>query len=1027
MRFLLRAAFALLVLLVLIVGALVWRLGQGPISLALVQPLLQELVDRGSPYRTSFTDPMLVWMREDAAIGLAAHDIELRNEQGDFVGGAPFASAVVALRPLIDGRIEPVHVNLALPQIELTREATGGLVLSFAGQLASLPLGESREAPEDQGFSALLSNDAGTSGPLLARLREVKVTAPALVYADEATGRTATASDPSFDLRRDQGVWVASLAAGLDRGRVDIEARSAPGAHEDRVRITLDHFPLEGLLALLPKAPDVQLSLPVSGAVTMAINRGGLVPGATHLDLSTADASIASTTLGLPATTLRRAELEADLQPGWQEAKIQRLVLDGPGLEVSAVGTMNRLGGMAADIAFTAEGLDVGAVMNLWPQTLGTGARDWVAANVPAGRVESGTLHLGHSGARPGHDDIGASFVFSGATVRYLDTMPPATGVAGTASYAGDLLAFNLQSGQTGNVEATRGQVTLSNVLAEAVSQLKVDLDLRSSVAAALGVLDAEPVGLGKATGISAEGAAGQQTTSFQLSLPLLDKIPEDQIRFRASTQLNGLLLRNVRPGYDLAARTLRLTTDQAGLATSGEVEVNGVPMTVTLRENFQPVRGVQRTVDLKTRLSAVTVRSLRQDWPPQLAGAFDVTARLVEARNPLRSVDLALDLRDLQISMPELLIMKRPGHAGSASARLVQTNPATMTVERLVVDAGSLQARGTLGLRLDPLQPSTVNLTNLQTALGSLTADLRLDQDVWRGRVDIGRLDLRPWRAAQSGSAGTGESAPIPDMALQVTARQLRLGDAPFHDLMASVDRRGGIWRSASVQAGVEDSDVALDLSTAQTSALTMRASDAGWLVRALDNSDNGIRGGTFRLSADLRQRPGNISGSGELKIRNFTLWGAPLVARIVSLASFSGLSNALSGQGVPVSRLVAPFSLAGDRLTLEQARLVAADIGARADGTINFATGAIAINGTVAPAYTINRILGRIPILGRILSGSGSDAALAATFSVTNTLSEPSVSVNPLSVLVPGMVRDLFSALTADDTSDLSPADQR
>ena len=73
MRFLLRAAFALLVLLVLIVGALVWRLGQGPISLALVQPLLQELVDRGSPYRTSFTDPMLVWMREDAAIGLAAH------------------------------------------------------------------------------------------------------------------------------------------------------------------------------------------------------------------------------------------------------------------------------------------------------------------------------------------------------------------------------------------------------------------------------------------------------------------------------------------------------------------------------------------------------------------------------------------------------------------------------------------------------------------------------------------------------------------------------------------------------------------------------------------------------------------------------------------------------------------------------------------------------------------------------------------------------------------------------------------
>ena len=1025
MRLLLRTFLALLLLLALAAGVLVWRLSQGPVSLALVEPLIQELVDRGSPYRTSFAEPMLVWLPSEAAIGLAARDIELRSQADEFVGGAPFASAAVALRPLLDGRIEPVHVNLTLPQIELTREADGGLVLSFAGQLASLPLGEGRE---DQGFSALLGDGTGAPDPTLARLRDVQVTAPALVYADEATGRTATANDPSFELRREDGVWVVGLTAGLEQGRVAVEARSAPGAHEDSVRIQLDRFPLEGLLALLPKAPELQLSLPVSGTVTLAVNRGGLVPGATHLDLSTADASIASKALGLPPATFTRAELEADLRPGWQEAEISRLLLVGTGLELSAVGTMSRQeGDLAGDLAFTAQGLDAGRILSLWPQSVGAGARDWVAANVTAGLVESGTLHLGRSAARPGQQDIGASVIFSGATVRYLDTMPPATGVAGTASFAGDMLSFAVQRGQTGNVEAIRGQVTLSNVMADAVSQLKVDLDLRSSVAAAMTVLDAEPVGLGKATGLSARGAAGQQTSSLQLSLPLLDTIPPDQIRFRVRTQLNNLLLRDVRPGYDLAARSLVLTTDQAGLASSGEVEVNGVPATVSLRENFQPVRGVQRTVDLRTRLSAVAVRALRLDWPAPLAGALDVTARLVEGRNPLRSIDMSLDLRDLQISLPELMIMKRPGHAGTATARLVQTSPTAMAVESLMVDAGSLQARGTLGLRLDPVRPDYINLTNLQTSLGSLTALVRLEQEVWRGRVDIGRLDLRPLRAAPAGGGSSGGSTPLPDMAVQVTAQQLRLGDAPFRNLSAAVDRRGGIWRSATLQAAVEDSEVVLNLSTTRNSALTVHANDAGWLIRALDNSDHGVRGGSFRLSADFQQRPGNVTGSGELKIRNFTLWGAPLVARIISLASFSGLSNALSGRGVPVSRLVVPFSLDGDRLSLEQARLVAADIGARADGTVNLATGVIAVNGTVAPAYTINRILGRIPILGRILSGSGSDAALAATFSISNTLAEPSVSVNPLSVLVPGMVRDLFSALTADDSSDLSPTDQR
>ena len=128
-----------------------------------------------------------------------------------------------------------------------------------------------------------------------------------------------------------------------------------------------------------------------------------------------------------------------------------------------------------------------------------------------------------------------------------------------------------------------------------------------------------------------------------------------------------------------------------------------------------------------------------------------------------------------------------------------------------------------------------------------------------------------------------------------------------------------------------------------------------------------------------------------------------------------------------MPVDRLVAPFRLQGQTLTLEQARLVGSNIGARADGTIDFGADRLNINGTVAPAYTINRILGRIPIVGHILSGSGSDAALAATFSVTGPIGQPSVSVNPLAALVPGMIRDLFSAMTADEPASGGSVDQR
>jgi hypothetical protein len=111
---------------------------------------------------------------------------------------------------------------------------------------------------------------------------------------------------------------------------------------------------------------------------------------------------------------------------------------------------------------------------------------------------------------------------------------------------------------------------------------------------------------------------------------------------------------------------------------------------------------------------------------------------------------------------------------------------------------------------------------------------------------------------------------------------------------------------------------------------------------------------------------------------------------------------------------------------MTIEQARLVGSDIGARADGTLDFGNDRVNITGTVAPAYTVNRIIGRIPIIGHILSGSRSDAALAATFSVSGALSNPQIGVNPLAALVPGMIRDLFGAFTAD-TEESSRVDER
>lgn len=1013
MRLLLRTLVVVLLLAGAAAGALLWRLAQGPVSLAPIQPVLEAVIDRGQPYQVSFTDPMLVWLREEGSLGFGARDVEVRTRDGDFLGGAPSIRAVIALSPLFERRVEPEVLELELPELELVREVDGRLVLGFAGQLTALPL---RPGEEGSGLAALLGEGTGGIASDEISLRRVRVSAPALIYVDAATGERATASDARLEFSQEEGVWTASLETDFEGGTVRVLVRPGRVGSPYSVTVEVERFPLQALAALLPQLPVLDLELPVSGNVAFTIDRAGLVPGAATVAFTTERATVGAAAYGLAPIDIERAVLEAALEPGWQRARIHRLELGALGFEVRIAGQVGRdTRGIQTDLSLTASDLDVKEILTLWPQALAGGARAWIASNVLAGRVSRAALQTGQGSPRPDQPDLGGSFAFSEAEIRYLDTFPTATGVAGFGNFAGDSLDLTLERGETGKVEATGGRVGLTNMIGAADPQLKVRLDLRSSVPAALDLLDHEPIGLLAATGLSLQGAAGQQTTRLEVGLPLIEDLPVDRIRYQATTQVTALQLRNVRPGYDLTARELKLSADASGLSTGGEVQVNGVPVNVVWRESFGDGRGPRRQIDLQAGLTPAAVRSLRFDWPAWLSGAVGVTAKLVESRRATRTVDLALDLGPTGIQVPSLLLTKLPAQPGRASARLIQETPERLTVEQVSIEAGSVTAEGSLGLRLEPVQPDRIAVTTLRSKLGDLSADLTLQDRTWRGAVDIGRLDLRPLRQG-SGTEG-GSDWTIPDLALVVSARTLRLGDAPLTNLKGSVERQGGIWSAARIRGNIEDSEVALDLQTRQQqSALTLRSNDAGWLIRGFASSDNGVRGGQFRLSGDFRQRPEGTTGAGELKIRDFTLYGAPLIARIVSLASFTGLTNALSGRGVPVQRLVVPFELEGERLTLNQARLVAADIGARADGTIDLETGALTVNGTVAPAYTVNRILGRIPILGQILSGSGSDAAIAATFSVSNTLADPQITVNPLAALVPGMVRDLFSALTAD-----------
>jgi len=103
-------------------------------------------------------------------------------------------------------------------------------------------------------------------------------------------------------------------------------------------------------------------------------------------------------------------------------------------------------------------------------------------------------------------------------------------------------------------------------------------------------------------------------------------------------------------------------------------------------------------------------------------------------------------------------------------------------------------------------------------------------------------------------------------------------------------------------------------------------------------------------------------------------------------------------------------PYSSKNGVIDVQGARATGPAIGLTADGWIDRPKNAIALKGTLAPLFGINSLLGNVPIFGQVLVGKQGEGVFGMTYSIRGNADQPDVSVNPLSVLAPGILRRIF-----------------
>jgi hypothetical protein len=143
-------------------------------------------------------------------------------------------------------------------------------------------------------------------------------------------------------------------------------------------------------------------------------------------------------------------------------------------------------------------------------------------------------------------------------------------------------------------------------------------------------------------------------------------------------------------------------------------------------------------------------------------------------------------------------------------------------------------------------------------------------------------------------------------------------------------------------------------------------------------------------------------------LEGEDYRVKNSSIALRVLSLPSLTGIVSALSGSGLPFSTLRGDVVYRDGILSIEKALGYGESIGVTATGWVDAGRDRLQLNGTIAPTYMLNSLLGKIPVVGAVFGGS--QGLFAADFRLSGAASDPQVAVNPLSVLAPGGLRELL-----------------
>ena len=719
---------------------------------------------------------------------------------------------------------------------------------------------------------------------------------------------------------------------------------------------------------------------------------------------------------------LERGLLSARFSPDAGVVAIDRFEVFGPHINLAgtAEGSFKDPAEPRLRLGLTIGAMPASAVMRLWPSPVAPPVRGYLMDNLRGGLV-TGKLALEFDAAAfaqirqhdpPPDSSLRFDFVITKGAVQLLPGVPPLVGVETTGVATGRTMRLTFTRGA---FEAQNGRrLTLVDGTFVAPENEKkpapaiIVAHLTGPMEAVADILGRE--GMKPYGGIQIDSSVmkGQVDAQLNVNLKLSkkDTRPEDTV-VRVNAAIANLVIDKLVGKEKLDQGSLQVTSDPTGLKASGQGRLFGAPATIEMKKapgaDMEATIGFQLDEAGRNRMGMTFGAGVTGPIGARATSAFGVKD------SPPVQVELDLQRTGFDGVLPGLV--KPAGRAAKATF-LLDTNARGSTIDQLVFDVtGGASARGVV--ELDAAGGfRSARLSQLRLSPGD---DMRVDADEGKDGVKVtvrgGAVDARPFLKGLFADNTAKDITAGKDLDLDLRAATVTGSNRQsLSGVDLKVSRHAGALRNFQLQARAGRAPVigVTTRSSAGDPVISISTGDGGAFLAFLDFYRR-MEGGRFELAA--RMDPSGIEGT--FRVSDFILRDEPALRRLVTegVAARDERGAIKIDTGAAIfTRMQASFTRTGGEIAVRDGLLYGNQIGVKLDGSVDFDRDRLNVVGTFVPAYGVNNLFSQIPLFGPILGGASNEGLFAVNFRASGAISAPQLTINPLSAIAPGFLRNLF-----------------